>query len=483
MNKLILPALLCVLSHGSFAQVQNGNFEEWTKPSLFEHPYSTVETASSNYHTFVKNGEINVTELEMDGNSYMRIENISIDDSVEPGYFIFGEEPTSEGENLVFPGGFEITDMAVTGISMDMKMNIPVANPGFVIVQFKNDDTPVGAGNFGEGTYVFPLSGNQDWTEMSFDFDEAIDPSTNKCVIGVSSADLLENDVLFAEGGFLEIDNIALNNSTDEFVGSDFEFWNFIPLAEFPNDIYIEMDDLRNPSYEKTSLMTEEVYALQLTTLNKNGEIKPGTALMGDVTDLGEIVPTAQLLNNHSLATFLYSYSGVNGDEAMVTFTFYDDMNGSFQPAFTKEFNLESTSTDLFQYDFGEEKFESFPNATYMTVEFSSSNMDAPQEGSVLIVDELTISGTLGIMQTIGTPDVNTVFAYPNPTIGRIVFRFEGISTGYYHVYSPQGVVLSTDFYQSTNSVIHNLADYAAGTYTFRFYDNNGTGVARVIKH
>jgi hypothetical protein len=463
--------------------VNNGNFEDWTKPSLFKHPYSNVQTASSNYHTFVKNGEINVTQMEADDNSFMRIENISIDNAVEPGFFIFGEEPMSEGENLLFSGGFEITDMQVTGISMDMRMDIPAENPGFVIVQFKNDETPVGAGNFGTGTYVFPLSGNQDWTQMSFDFDETIDPSTNRCVIGISSAELLNNDVLFAEGGFVEVDNIILENSTDGFIGSDFEFWNFIQVEEIPDDIYVEMDDLRNPSYQKTSLMTEEVYALQLTTLNKNGEIKPGIALMGDMTEFGEVVPTAQLLNNHSLATFLYRYQGIDGDVATVKFTFYNDMNGVFQPVFTKEFSLESTNTDLFQYDFGEDKFESFPDATYMTVEFSSSNMDAPQEGSVLIVDELTISGTLGIMETIGTPDVNTVFAYPNPTIGRIVFRFEGVSTGYYHVYSPQGVVLSTDFYQSTNSVVHNLADYAAGTYTFRFYDNNGTGVARVIKH
>lgn len=482
MNKLILPVLLCAISHGSFAQVENGNLEEWTKPSLFTHPYSNMQTASSNYHTFVKNGETNVNKVEMDENVHMRIENISIDNVVEPGFFIFGQEPITQGEDLIFQGGFEISDTQVTGVSMDMKMDIPELNPGFVVVQFKNEDTPIGAGNFGTGTYVFPISGTQDWTEMSFEFDESIDPTTNKCVVGISSADVINSDALFADGSYVEIDNIRLDNSTDEIVGSDFEFWNYIPVADMPKHVYIELDDLMNPSYAQTSLVPEKVYALQLTTLNKNGEIKPGTALMADVDELGEIVPTTQVQSNHSLVTFLYQYTGVNDDQAIVKFVFYNDMGGINQPVFFKEFDLGTSNTNLFHYDFTEDKFESFPNATMMTVEFSSSNSDSPQEGSVLVVDELELSGSLGILQHIGAPAKTSVFAYPNPTVGRVSFRFPDVRTGSYKVYNSQGVLMETEYYQSVKSLVHHMMEYPAGTYTFQFDDNNGQGVARVVK-
>ena len=213
MKKFILPAVISLFGINTFAQIENGNLENWDKLLLFEHPMTGISTMSSNYETFFDNGETNVNQIFHEEGKALRVENIQGSQEVMPGYFLFGNTPGSEGENMVFGEGFPVADAAVTGVRMDLNYNFPNESNGFVIVQFKSEGAPVGEGNMGAGTHMFPLSGTQDWATTEFAFDGPIEATIDQCVIGIASADLIMEDSPFELGAFVEVDNVEFINS------------------------------------------------------------------------------------------------------------------------------------------------------------------------------------------------------------------------------------------------------------------------------
>ncbi|HKK39923.1 MAG TPA: hypothetical protein VJ949_10935, partial [Cryomorphaceae bacterium] len=191
MKKTLLPLACMALGTAAYAQVENGDFENWDKLILFEQPFMEFGAMSSNYEIFVESGQTNVTKVEHEDGFAVRLENIALAEEVAPAFYLLGGTPDQDGEDLVFPGGVAASDPNVTGISVDMAYDFPGESSGFVIVQFKLDGTPVGTGNMGMGTFFFPVSGQQGWENEVFDFGTTIDTQYDKVVIGFATADLI----------------------------------------------------------------------------------------------------------------------------------------------------------------------------------------------------------------------------------------------------------------------------------------------------
>ncbi len=486
MKKFLLPAIFCAFGLSSFAQIANGNFENWTKVNLFEMPNIGITTSSSNFETYFMNGETNVVKKLSEGNSSMQISNIEIDGNVVPGYYIMGTEPNSEGQNLVFGNGFDINPDGITGLSVDMKMEIPQEKEGIVIVQFKNGGQPVGPGNMGPGTHVFPVSGTQDWTNMEFTFEESLDPNTNTCVIGFASADLVNDDVTFENGAYMQIDNIAWMGSEQEIPGGDMDSWLNLTPFYYPNECEVDADQMER-TFFRTDDAFEGNWALGLKTIIRNGELELGSTIIGDVDTEGQILPISEIGSQQTNVSMMYKYEGAGSDIGEVTFHFFKaDNEGSFNMVMEKSFDLVSNEEyTLVDYNFFEDLENNGLSADHIAVSITASKEGeglTPTEGSTLIVDAVSLSGALGILSQAHTLTDASVRAYPNPTHHRVIFDFDGIKTGYMRVYSPDGISIATRSYAQKRQTYFDLSDLVSGTYVFKFYHTGGMQIARVVK-
>ncbi|HKL03779.1 MAG TPA: T9SS type A sorting domain-containing protein [Cryomorphaceae bacterium] len=482
MKNSLLLTLFCAFGISSIAQIANGDFENWNKLILFEHPVTGTETMSSNYETFFANGELNVNEIEGPDGQALRIENIVANSEVMPGYFIFGNVPAPEGESLIFGDGFAAQDPGVNGISLDLHYDFPNGSEGFIIVQFKENGAPVGNGNFGQGTFMFPLSGSQDWTTETFSFNGPLNASPDQCVIGIASGDVIGSDAPFEEGAFVEVDNITLQNSIDEVPGGDFESWSFVPPIFYPTDCVVDIKPFER-TFDRTDASFEGMYALVLKTIDREGSVDVGNAKMGQM-DGENFIPTIELDENSSSVSFMYHYSAGN-DQAEATFVFYNENNGEFMPVLQRTFQLEPNfEFNMIDYDFSEELSQLQTMPTHMSIEFNSSKEtdNTPQVGSVLLIDDIQMGTALGLFQSFKNPSYLSVNAFPNPTIGRVSFDFGTNRSGYYRVFNQQGTQIGIHQFSSTKIITHSLLGQPAGKYFFKFYHNAGIQSVRVVK-
>jgi len=120
-----------------------------------------------------------------------------------------------------------------------------------------------------------------------------------------------------------------------------------------------------------------------------------------------------------------------------------------------------------------------------MAMVFSSSKMqdNEPQAGSVLVVDNIQFGSALGLFDKFDRIAELTITAYPNPTIGRVVFEFHSVKSGFYRVFDRAGMQIDIVEYTNREKVIYNLLGYPAGKYFFTFNHSNGqTESVRVLK-
>lgn len=480
MKKILLPLFMGSLAISVNAQIENGSFEKWQKVPLFSHPVGSSVTMSSNFETYLENGLLSVTKVTADDNTFMRIENIEGAELTYPGYFIFGKTPNPSG---VFSAGNTITDTEMTGISMDLNYEIAEDTEGFILVQFKNGNTPVGEGNYGAGTFFFPITGSQDWETTEFLFDYPIDPSANTCAVVFATADVLNGDLPFAAGSFMEIDNITFIDSESTFQGGDFEFWGYLEAPPIPENCYVNFQ-LIEADYQRTTESHVGNFALRLSTLERHGNVESGYILMGNKTEMGDIEPTILLADN-TLLSFMYKYTGPT-DMAEAKVVFYTESDGEFTNVY--EHSIELTHNEDYQYVeflYGNLLEELEISATHMSIEFQSSinHEETPAiNGSVLLLDEVTLGTTVGILSKYQSLHKQTVRAYPNPTIGRVSFNFGTMRTGHYRVYNQQGSQIAIRQFSNAKEVVFDLYNYPSGKYVFRFFHNGGTEYSHVIK-
>lgn len=481
MKKTLLPIAILVLGSTAFAQVENGNFENWNELSLFAQPSMEFDAASSNFEIFIETGQTNVTEVEHENGSAMRLENIETGEGVNPAFYLLGGTPNQSGEDMVFPGGVSASDPNVTGISVDMAYDFPGESSGFVIVQFKMNEMPVGPGTMGTGTFFFPISGQQDWEDEVFDFETSIGVEYDRVVIGFATADLIGSDSDFPAGPWMEIDNLSFVNSTDEILNGDFELWAQVPPVLVPAKVEVEVD-LLNPTFIQSNDVAEGQFALGLITRDFDGFTEPTRAMIGS-SEVEGGVPTIDLNENDAVLSFDYKYATEN-DVAEVQITFYEEAGESLLPVYGKSIDLgPTTAYESVQYSFLDDLEENFVTATKMSVQFSSSKEESPQGNSMLLIDNVELSGALGVLNPRKTDGQIRITAYPNPTIGRTSFVFGVERTGFYRVYNNQGHQIDLVSFQNKKYLTHNLQPLPAGQYTFRFYHEGGVRTARVIKN
>jgi len=483
MKKFILPAILCFFGISAFAQIENGDFENWSKLILFEHPVTGMSTMSSNYETFFDNGETNVNQIFHEEGKALRVENIQGSEEVMPGYFLFGNTPNSDGEEMIFGEGFDVSDASVTGVRMDLNYNFPNESNGFIIVQFKSEGVPVGEGNMGSGTHMFPISGTQDWATTEFNFEAPVEAAIDQCVIGIASGDLIMEDSPFELGSFVEVDNVELMNSSDVVPGGDFDTWVAVDPIYYPENIHVDIRPF-DATFQRTEEAFEGNLALELLSIDYNGQVEIGEAVFGLVEN-EDITPNIELPEGSSMVNFMYKYSS-GLDKGEVRFIFYQEDGESFNPVYTEALELSLTDGfEMVEYDFGTIFNENDIEASHMAIVFSSSKMEdnQPQAGSVLTVDNVQFGSALGLFDRFDRISTLTITAYPNPTIGRVVFDFHGSNSGYYRVFNGSGMQIDIVEYSNAEKVIYNLLSHAPGKYFFTFNHNSGhTESVRVMK-
>lgn len=482
MKKSLLPVAFLALGTATFAQVQNGDFENWIKKSLFNHPVSEFNTISSNHEIFMEYDEINVSQVENGEGSAMRLENIPTVGGVQPAFYIFGETPGQSGEDLIFPGGMNASDPNVTGISVDMRYDFPGESSGFMIAQFKLDGNPVGPGNMGTGTFFFPISGQQDWENVVFDFETTIDTQYDQMVIGFATADLIGSDSDFPEGVWMEIDNVSLMNSTDIVPNGDFESWSQLTPLQTPVNMNVELN-LINPEFQRSTDASEGQYALELISQNYDGFVQPAKATVGNATSEGGLA-VIDIAEGHSMFSFDYKYLAVD-DLAKVELTFYEEAGEAFIPVYGKIFELEPTNDyQSIEYSFGEELDNNFVSATKMSIEVSSGKAGESNEpNSRLLLDNMTTSTALSVFSGFTKLKSNRIIAVPNPTLGRVSFDLGKIHRGSYRVYNHMGHQIEYNRFRNTRYITYDLTDLPAGVYSFRFYYDEGIRMVRVVRN
>jgi len=480
MKKTLLSFIALSMVTMGFAQVQNGGFEVWSELSLFSQPDMGIDVASSNYETFFETGQVNVNAVPNGDGFALRMENIGQGDNVMPGYFLTGMTPDSEGEMLVFGGGISASDPAVTGISVDLRYDIPVESPGFIIVQFKLEGEPTGTGNMGPGTFYFPISGEKSWGMETFDFEAPFNTTYDQVVIGIACSDLINEDAPFPSEAWLEADNLDFVNSTDEVPNGDFDTWAMVPPINIPVGVEVDLNPFETQFFRSEDAF-EGNFAMGLQSVERDGFVDAGFALMGEMVD-DEIVPTISITDEHTMISFQYKYTAVS-DMGEAMFIFFEEQGDEMVPAYFKTIDLEPTDEyTVVEYPFVEDLEENFIDASMVAIEFRSGKMDEnPEAGSTLLIDDVEVSGTLSTFG-VARDVIPQLSAFPNPTLARVIFDFGTTRTGFYRVYNNQGFQIDMVEFQSEEEIIHNLYGMPSGKYVFRFYHNGGVETARVMK-
>jgi hypothetical protein len=284
-------------------------------------------------------------------------------------------------------------------------------------------------------------------------------------------------------GSFVEVDNVELINSNDVVPGGDFDTWVSVDPIYHPANVNVDIRPF-NANFYRVENAFEGNYALGLISLDHDGEVQVGEAVFGMVEN-DEIIPTIELGEENSMVSFMYQYSS-NIDKAEVRFIFYQQNGEEFQPVHSEALELTSTQGyELVEYDFGTFFNENEISASHVAIVFSSSKMqdNEPQAGSVLVVDDIQFGSALGLFDKFDRINELTITAYPNPTIGRVVFEFHSVKSGFYRVFDRAGVQIDIVEYTNREKVIYNLLGYPAGKYFFTFNHSNGqTESVRVLK-
>ncbi len=483
MKKLILPLIAVVCATGLKAQVYNGNFDHWQQMDLFDHPVMEAEVSSSNFETFVQAGFSNVTAVDGPTGMALRLESVAAGEQVFPAFFLTGEAPNGEGEEIIFNGGFAIHDANVTGIKLDLRHGFASGSEGLLIVQFKKNGVPVGEGNMGPGTMIITLEGNADWHEKVVEFEGGFDIKPDACVVGVTTANLLADDGQFPAGSWVEIDNLQLLNSNQPVVGGDFESWDAEDPIFTPEGILVDVNPM-HPTYERTVDAVNGMFALKLTTQTYgDGQYNAGRAVFAE-GDFYNPTPSIALHQNDTELSFAYKYAPVGNDLGSVQVAFFNEIDGNWQPVHIKQIDLEAAEDFTWHtYAFRQELDNMSLQASHVVITFESSKWNevpTAGNGSTLIVDDVALDGTLRV--GVATLNNARVTASPNPTQARVTFSFNLPRTGYYRILDSKGKQIAIREFQSSWDVSHDLQNLKSGMYLFRFVHTGGVDAVRVIK-
>jgi hypothetical protein len=369
------------------AQLTNGGFEDWTNDPGFDNP--VVDPSgffSSNDQFWYETGITPVTEVAGVSGSALHLETIEYEGEVQGSFAIIGGSPTDD--DLLFMGGFPFTDMAVTGISMDLEFDIDETSPGYVIVQFKIGGATVTGGPDDGGTFFFPVSGiSTGWENTSFDFIPAITQMPDTVVIAFTSNDLLSEPATGFVGDFLSIDNLVFNGSTQTVPGGDMDTWMTIETPETPDD-WSTFSQFGLANVESSDDAFEGLLSAKLTTLGDGYELSPGLIYKGTANDYG-ITADQPLPDDVVGFDIMYKYDAMPNDTALAFIVVSESLANLEDEIAFISIQLEPNE-DWTAAQINWEWILDFLDPQYYAILITSSNFDSQYEvsaGSQLWVD------------------------------------------------------------------------------------------------
>lgn len=396
MRSIYLTSALLSLAVSANSQLVNGGFEEWVPLPGYDVPVNPEQAFSnSNELTFFFWDVLSMYEVEGVSGSAMRVESTSNGDEVEAGYAVWGNPP--DGDELLFTGGFPMTDSDVTGISCDLRYNINFNSPGFIIVQFKNDGVPAGEGSIGPGTYAFPLLGSQpEFTSMDFTFDPPVPSSIDECVIGFASNNVLDEETVAFEGNFIEVDNLVFIDSETPIPGGDFDTW--LPA----NEVLVPEGWNVPPFFslnlvERTTDAASGDYAVQLNSVAVGSEVLAALVYQGEAVDGQGVLPTVPVTGQLESISFAYKYETPGNDLGFAVVVLSEELNPSEEDLYFSGDFLEPSS-EYSETTIDLSWVSELINVNYVAVAFLSSWDDdggsgnSPVGGSTLYIDDVSLN-------------------------------------------------------------------------------------------
>ncbi|MEM7298908.1 MAG: T9SS type A sorting domain-containing protein, partial [Bacteroidota bacterium] len=369
----------------------NGGFENWSVNDTYAHPVvDPSDFTSSNDQFFWFLGEVQCTEVAGINGSGMRLETIVTEDGPAAGYAIWGQAPDGEEEELIFPGGFEFTDMNVAGISAALRYDIDPTSPGFIWVQFTNNGEAVAGGQDGNGNYFFEVSGTQDtWQTETFLFDPPLTEAPDNCVLAFASNDILADPATGVEGNYLEVDNITLDGTMFIVPGGTLDTWEDQGSYSTPDDWQVFYSPF-DVTFEQSTDVYEGDYSIQLNTIEgSEGDTQVGVTFQGEVNDDG-ILATVPLIDDAESLDFWYKYEAANNDSAIVFLVLSESLDNDPEEVLAVPLIIHDTPEwTQATLDFSW-ALESLNPQYYALLAFSSTIPDmegSPQVGSSLYLD------------------------------------------------------------------------------------------------
>ncbi len=391
--RCIILMSMCWLATSSHGQLLNGGFENWQEIT-FDHPVGPETTFfSSNFETVYQGGAPSVFQVSGFADSWMRIESTEVNGQAIGGYAIWGNIP--EGDDLLFTDGFAFSDASASGIICDLNYEINPLSPGFMIVQFKFEGSPVGAGNIGQGTYLFPISGDETgFQQTEFVFNPPLPPNIDECVIGFASNNLVDDEAEVFVGNFIEVNNLAFIGSEQTIPGGDFEEWMPVEPYYVPDD-WFTIDAFLTNLYERTEDAVSGLYAMKMNTVLLDNVVVESFIAQGQPTEDG-FLPSVPVEEGFVGYSFQYKYEVLQDDMAFAIFFMSEEENPNPEDVIFWGTELPPSSEYALVTEDLSFIVESFA-VNYVGIAFVSSfnggkeGLTTPQVGSALYLDDVTL--------------------------------------------------------------------------------------------
>jgi len=403
MRKHLLFLIFGGFPFALLSQLLNGSFEQWQNLPTFEEPVANaVSFISSNEVTYFSDQVLSMYEVNgSGGGSAMRIESTMTQFGPEVGFAIWGSVPEDDGEEVIFENGFPFTDQSVSAFSCDLRYNVNLISPGFVILQFKFNGVPVGVGNLLPGTYIFPIAGAQaNFQTETFNIFPALPSEVDECVVGFATNAVFENDGEVFPGDFIEVDNLQFVGSNQTVPGGDFEEW-FSATSVFQPTAWGGLIFPGLNLVEQTTDASSGDFAVQLTTQEVDGNTTPALLTQGQISDNG-LEPSIFVPGDFDGFTFDYKYTAVGSDSAYVVVVMSETLSPDPSEISFWATTLEpQTSYTEFTIDLA--WMMGFMDVNYVGIAFFSSaegfngvTQFTPEIGSTLFIDNVRLNSSGG---------------------------------------------------------------------------------------
>lgn len=407
MKKFYIAFLMLIAGASTFAQngqIQNGGFENWSSPTLFN---GLIDWIDSNSDEWQGVAATNQSTDAQDG-TY----SVELSSEIGPagdtvfGYVLHGTIGPSGPD-----GGIPYTDN-IDEVRFQYKGDMPVGDTLYLLTIRFNLGVQVGM-TLSPAAYGTTAS----WTQGSVALPVGIQ---DELFIGFVVGDPF-GSVKPTPGAWARIDNVEMFNASTQMTDlPDQSFENWAPTAiENPDDWYTINDQLIGIGVQNATKTTDAnsgSFAIELSTIyNSNWDDTVGGFISIGAIDMNSMgSPFSAIPYNASPTNFdyAYKYTGANGDlSGGVLIDFFNSgitIGGAFLPV-TDQASYFTGSLTL--------SYIGTPDSV-MIMAYSGDSL-----GSVLKLDDLAFSGGDVGIDEFSKMDISI---YPNPASDVVMVKAEG---------------------------------------------------------